>query len=46
MPVLVSYATKHGSTREVAEAIAETLDAHGLDVDVLPARRVTDMGPL
>ena len=28
MPVLVSYATKHGSTQEVAEAIAETLDAH------------------
>jgi menaquinone-dependent protoporphyrinogen oxidase len=45
MPVLVSYATKHGSTQEVAEAIAETLDASGLNVDVLPARRVTDIGP-
>jgi menaquinone-dependent protoporphyrinogen oxidase len=44
MPVLVSYATKHGSTQDVAEAIAETLDAHGLDVDVLPARQVTDIG--
>ena len=45
MPVLVSYATKHGSTQEVAEAIAETLDAHGIDVDVLPARRVTGVEP-
>lgn len=27
---LVAYATKHGSTREVAEAVAERLSAHGM----------------
>jgi menaquinone-dependent protoporphyrinogen oxidase len=32
--VLVAYATKHGSTREVAEAIATTLQEQGLRVDL------------
>src|SRR6059058_1597122 len=32
--VLIAYATKHGSTREVAERVAERLRAHGLDVEV------------
>jgi menaquinone-dependent protoporphyrinogen oxidase len=31
--VLVAYATKHGSTREVAEAIAATLREQGFAVD-------------
>lgn len=35
--VLVAYATKHGSTREVAEAIATTLKEQGLRVDLQPA---------
>ncbi|MBO0701822.1 MAG: flavodoxin domain-containing protein [Candidatus Dormibacteraeota bacterium] len=35
--VLVAYATKHGSTREVAESIAATLRDHGNQVDLLPA---------
>jgi menaquinone-dependent protoporphyrinogen oxidase len=31
--ILVAHATKHGSTRDVAEAIAATLREHDLDVD-------------
>jgi menaquinone-dependent protoporphyrinogen oxidase len=38
--VLIAYASKHGSTREVAEAIAETLREHGLDVEERPASEV------
>jgi menaquinone-dependent protoporphyrinogen IX oxidase len=34
MPVLVAYATKHGSTQGIAECIAATLRAGGLDVDL------------
>ncbi len=32
--VLVTYATRYGSTQEVAEAVADTLRLHGLVVDV------------
>jgi menaquinone-dependent protoporphyrinogen oxidase len=32
--VLVAYASKYGSTREIAEAIGTELATHGLDVDV------------
>jgi len=39
-PILVAYATTHGSTREVAEAAAETLRETGLQADVRPARDV------
>jgi Flavodoxin domain len=35
--VLVAYATRHGSTREVAEEIATTLRERGLRVDLRPA---------
>lgn len=35
--VLVAYATKHGSTREVADAIATTLQEQGLRVDLRAA---------
>jgi menaquinone-dependent protoporphyrinogen oxidase len=38
--VLVAYATKHGSTREVAEFVAAMLRGCGDQVDVLPASRV------
>lgn len=38
--VLVAYATKHGSTREVAEHVASTLRSDGLAVDVMPAAEV------
>ena len=38
--ILVAYATKYGSTKEVAEAIAATLREQGLDTEVRPAREV------
>jgi menaquinone-dependent protoporphyrinogen oxidase len=38
--VLVSYATKHGSTTEVAEAVAGRLRESGHDVDVVAAADV------
>jgi len=41
--VLVAYATKKGSTREVAEAIAATLRAHELEVDVAAAGDAHDL---
>ena len=41
--ILVAYGTKHGSTREVAEAVAETLEGRGLAVVILPASHVEDL---
>lgn len=41
--VLVAYASTHGSTREVAEVVAETLAGHGLAVDLQPARDVRSL---
>jgi len=43
--VLVAYATKYGSTQEVAEAIATHLDDLGLAVDVQQARDVASVAP-
>ena len=40
MKVLIAYATKHGSTAEVAHGIAETLRRDRFDVDVVEARHV------
>ncbi len=46
MRVLVTYATVHGSTAEIARAIALTLCRTGIDdVDVLPASEVQDVRP-
>lgn len=39
-PVLVAYATRYGSTQEVAEAVAATLREQGLAVDLQPIRDV------
>jgi menaquinone-dependent protoporphyrinogen oxidase len=36
--VLVAYATKYGSTREVAEAVGVLLREYGLRTEVRPAR--------
>jgi menaquinone-dependent protoporphyrinogen oxidase len=41
--VLVTYATKHGSTQEVAERIAGALQTTGLAVDLLPVRVVRSL---
>jgi menaquinone-dependent protoporphyrinogen oxidase len=45
MTTLVAYATKHGSTREVAEAITRVLDERGLEVEVCAAREVATLEP-
>jgi menaquinone-dependent protoporphyrinogen oxidase len=39
-PILVAYATRYGSTQEVAESIAETMRESGCEVEVQPARMV------
>ncbi len=38
--VLVGYATRYGSTQQVAEAVAATLRERGLEVDIQPMRQV------
>jgi menaquinone-dependent protoporphyrinogen oxidase len=42
---LVTYATKHGATAEIAEKIGQVLREAGLSTDVLPADRVGDLTP-
>jgi menaquinone-dependent protoporphyrinogen oxidase len=44
MKVLVATASRHGSTTEVAEAVAAALAEAGLAVDALDAAAVTDLG--
>jgi menaquinone-dependent protoporphyrinogen oxidase len=38
--VLVAYASRHGSTRQVAEAVARRLETHDVHVEVRPAADV------
>jgi menaquinone-dependent protoporphyrinogen oxidase len=38
--ILVTYATRYGSTQEVAEAVAATLRERGLTADLVPMREV------
>lgn len=41
--ILVTYASRTGSTAGVAEAIGKTLSEHGWLVDVLPMKKVSDL---
>lgn len=38
--ILIAYATRYGSTQEVAKAIAATLHERGLEVELQPVRKV------
>jgi menaquinone-dependent protoporphyrinogen oxidase len=42
--VLVSYASKYGSTAEIATQIGNTLTENGLETDVLEVKEVHDLG--
>ncbi len=43
--ILVAYASRAGSTAEVAEEVGKVLAAEGLPVDVLPIQSVTSFEP-
>ncbi len=43
--ILIAYATRYGSTQEVAETVATTLREHGLEVDLQPTRKVRTLEP-
>ncbi len=43
MSVLVAYVTRHGSTREIAEAVAASLREGGIEADVQPADKVRSL---
>ncbi|MCM2466325.1 flavodoxin domain-containing protein [Methanoculleus oceani] len=43
--ILVAYATRYGSTAEVAEAIGDELRKADVAVDVLPVGEVEDLSP-
>jgi menaquinone-dependent protoporphyrinogen oxidase len=45
MTVLVTYASKHGSTEEIAERIAATLRRSGIETDLQPVEAVRDVEP-
>lgn len=44
-PILVAYATKRGSTHEVADAVAARLRERGAEVDIRPAAEVGTLDP-
>lgn len=43
--ILVTYASRAGSTAEIAEAISKTLSQNGAQVDLLPVQDVKDLSP-
>ena len=45
MTVLVTYASKHGSTKEIAERIAGDLTREGKESRAVPVEEVADLGP-
>ena len=42
--VLVVYASRHGSTRGIAQRIEEVLRTEGLEVDIAPADHASGVG--
>jgi len=44
-PILVAYATREGSTREVAQSIGQSLSEHGAKVEVRAIKDITDLTP-
>jgi menaquinone-dependent protoporphyrinogen oxidase len=44
LKILVTYASKHGSTQQVAETIAAAIEPSGLEVEARPVRSVADAG--
>lgn len=43
--ILVTYASRTGSTAEIAQAIGNTLGENGAQVDVMPMQQVQDLTP-
>lgn len=43
MKVIVAYATRYGSTAEIAQAIGAELTQQGFEVEVLPAKQVKSL---
>ena len=43
MKVLVAYASRHGSTKGIAERVAQSLTNRGIEVTLKPAKQVQDV---
>lgn len=43
--ILVTYASRTGSTAEIAQAVGKTLGENGAQVDVRPMQEVQDLAP-
>ena len=43
--MLIAVSSKHGSTREIAESIAETVREAGIEVEVVDAQSVGSVAP-
>ena len=43
--VLIGYASRFGSTRDIAMRIADTVRTHGGEVDVRSVDEIADFGP-
>ncbi len=43
--ILVTYATKHGATKEIAERITRVLRDEGLSAEVIPVKQVGSLAP-